>query len=77
MTALLVAALPKGNVLLQLLHLHKGQSWAGWDVEIESWACISPGSLETPALRLLLKHINYQVLIDPGFPTLSSSQLHL
>lgn len=36
-----------------------------------------PGSLETPALRLLLKHVNYQVLIDPGFPTLPSSRLYL
>lgn len=37
----------------------------------------SPGSLETPTLRLLLKHANYQVLIDPGFATLPSSWLHL
>lgn len=40
--------------------------------------CVAPpGSLETPTLRLLLKHVNYQVLIDPGFPTLPSSGLYL
>lgn len=37
-----------------------------WEVSKRSPSADPPGSLGTPALRLLLKCVNYQELIDPG-----------
>lgn len=73
-SALLAAAPPGCNGVLQLpaFPYKRAKPRLGlpgkprWEVSKRSSSADPPGSLGTPALRLLLKCINYQELIDPG-----------